>query len=67
MPRKTDFTPSRMLSFLAAAVVTIDSPQDSAAVRRNGGAPGLNQIQVRRVCRGLDLNRREKRNWCYFF
>ena len=46
MPRKTDFTPSRVLSFFAAAVVTFVSPKDSSAVRRHKGGLGLIQIQI---------------------
>ncbi len=38
IPRKTAFTPSRVLSFFAAAVVTFVSPKDSvqSAVTRAG-------------------------------
>jgi hypothetical protein len=57
MPRKKDFTPSRVSSVLAAAVATFDvSPKYFGADRRNG-EPGPNQIQIGRVCRGLDFNR----------
>jgi hypothetical protein len=53
--RKADFAPSRVLSFFAAAVVTFDSPKIP-----HGVGPGFNQIQIGRVCRGLDLNRKWK-------
>ena len=52
MLRNTDFTPSRVLSVFAAAVVTFDSPKiplQAAGIR-------INQIQIGSVCRGLDLS-----------
>lgn len=60
-PRKTDFTPSKLSSVFAAAVATFNFPQDSGANHPCGVAPDVNQIQIGRVCRGLDLIRREKR------
>jgi hypothetical protein len=51
--RKTDFTPSKLSSVFAAVVTFVPPkvPKQAAGIRPN-------QIQVRRVCRALDLNKR---------